>query len=141
MGTLVEPLYPGKYVRVHVYSAAQSYLTPCDPIDCGPQGFSVQGLPRQDYWSRLPSPTPADLLNPGTEPTFPALAGRFFTTEPAGRPMYPGTPEAKPQPYIVSSSACVCSQSLSRVRLFMTPQTVARQAPLSMGFSRQEYWR
>ena len=22
----------------------------------------------------------------------------------------------------------------------MTPQTVARQAPLSMGFSRQEYW-
>ena len=29
---------------------------------------------------------------------------------------------------------------LSRVRLFATPWTVARQAPLSMGFSRQEYW-
>ena len=27
-----------------------------------------------------------------------------------------------------------------RVRLFVTPWTVARQAPLSMGFSRQEYW-
>ena len=31
-------------------------------------------------------------------------------------------------------------KSLSRVRLFVTPWTVALQAPLSMGFSRQEYW-
>ena len=31
-------------------------------------------------------------------------------------------------------------KSLSRVRLFATPWTVARQAPLSMGFSRPEYW-
>ena len=29
---------------------------------------------------------------------------------------------------------------LSRVRLFATPWTVTQQAPLSMGFSRQEYW-
>ena len=31
-------------------------------------------------------------------------------------------------------------QSLSRVRFFVIPWTVAPQAPLSMGFSRQEYW-
>ena len=31
-------------------------------------------------------------------------------------------------------------KSLSRVRLFATPWTVAYQAPLSMGFSRQECW-
>ena len=31
-------------------------------------------------------------------------------------------------------------KSLSRVRLFVTPWIVAYQAPLSMGFSRQEYW-
>ena len=30
--------------------------------------------------------------------------------------------------------------TLSRVRLSVTPWTVARQAPLSMEFSRQEYW-
>ena len=30
---------------------------------------------------------------------------------------------------------------LSCVCLFVTPWTVARQAPLSMGLSRQEYWR
>ena len=29
---------------------------------------------------------------------------------------------------------------LSCVRLFVTPWTVAYQAPLSVGFSRQEYW-
>ena len=31
-------------------------------------------------------------------------------------------------------------KSLSPVRLFATPWTVAYQAPPSMGFSRQEYW-
>ena len=31
-------------------------------------------------------------------------------------------------------------QSLSRVQLFTTPLTVAHQAPLSMGFPRQDYW-
>ena len=31
-------------------------------------------------------------------------------------------------------------KSLSRVRLFGTPCTVAYQGPQSMGFSRQEYW-
>ena len=31
-------------------------------------------------------------------------------------------------------------KSLSRVRLFVIPWTVAYRAPPSMGFSRQEYW-
>ena len=31
-------------------------------------------------------------------------------------------------------------KSLCHVRLFATLWTVARQSPLSMGFSRQEYW-
>ena len=31
-------------------------------------------------------------------------------------------------------------KSLSHVRLFATPWTVAYQAPLPMGFARQEYW-
>ena len=36
-------------------------------------------------------------------------------------------------------SACVLG-CFSRVQLFATPWTMARQTPLSMGFSRQEYW-
>ena len=34
----------------------------------------------------------------------------------------------------------IVAQSLSCVRLFATPWTVAYQASPSMGFSRQEYW-
>ena len=40
------------------------------------------GFPRQEYWSGLPFPPPGDLPHPETKPTFPALAGRFFTAEP-----------------------------------------------------------
>ena len=35
---------------------------------------------------------------------------------------------------------CACAQLLSHSWLFVTPWTLAYQAPLSMGFSRQEYW-
>ena len=35
---------------------------------------------------------------------------------------------------------CAKMKSTSHVQLFVTPWTVAYQAPLSMGFSRQEYW-
>ena len=37
-------------------------------------------------------------------------------------------------------ASCVCATALSRVQLFATPRTVARQTSLSMGFSRQVYW-
>ena len=36
-------------------------------------------------WSRFPSP--GDLPKPGIKPVSPTLAGAFFTTEPAGKPM------------------------------------------------------
>ena len=35
---------------------------------------------------------------------------------------------------------CAHVQFLSHFQIFVTPWTVARQAPLSMGFSRQEHW-
>ena len=41
---------------------------------------------------------------------------------------------------IMASGLISSVQSLSHVRLFATPWTAAYQAPLSMGFSRQEYW-
>ena len=43
-------------------------------------------------------------------------------------------------PSEVSPKVKMKVKSLSRVRLFGTLWTVAHQAPLSMGFSRQEYW-
>ena len=45
------------------------------------------GLPRQEYWSGLPFPSPGDLLDPGIEFLSPALAGGFFTPELPGKPL------------------------------------------------------
>ena len=48
---------------------------------------------RQEYWSRLPFPTPVDLPNPGIQPASlgsPALAGGFFITESPGNTSYIG---------------------------------------------------
>ena len=40
----------------------------------------------QPYCSELPFPSLGDLPDPGIEPTYPTLAGRFFTTESYGKP-------------------------------------------------------
>ena len=53
------------------------------------------GCPKQKYCSGLPFPPPGGLSNPGIKavsPASPALAGRFFTTEPSGKCKY-GKPE------------------------------------------------
>ena len=76
----------------------------------------------------LPFPPLGDFSGPDIElvsPVSPALAGRLFTTEPPGKS---------------HTGMKVKVKSLSPVRLFATPWTVAYQAPPSMGFSRQEDW-
>ena len=49
-------------------------------------------ISRQEYWSGLPFPHPGDLPEPGIEPTSPALAGGFFTTEPPVKPGHKDIP-------------------------------------------------
>ena len=59
-------------------------------MDCSPPGSLSIEFPRQQYWSELPFPPLADLLDPGIEPlslVSPALAGRFFTIVPPGKPL------------------------------------------------------
>ena len=51
-------------------------------------GLSVR-FSQEEYWSGLPFPPPGDLPDPGSEPislVSPALDGRLFNTEPAGKP-------------------------------------------------------
>ena len=45
------------------------------------------GFSRQEYWRDLPVPSSGDICDPGIESVSPALAGRFFTTEPPGNPL------------------------------------------------------
>ena len=61
-------------------------------MDCSLPGSSVHGilqariLENTGYWNGLLCPPSGDLPDPGIEPASPALGGRFFTTEPLGKP-------------------------------------------------------
>ena len=57
---------------------AQLCLTLCDPMDYSCQSPLSMRFPRQEYWSRLPFPSPGYRPDPGIEPASPALAGGFF---------------------------------------------------------------
>ena len=50
------------------------------------QASQSMGFSRQEYWSRLPFPTPRDLSKPGIELASSELAAGFFITEPPGKP-------------------------------------------------------
>ena len=51
------------------------------------QASLSMGLSRQEYWSGLPSLSPGDLPNPGTEPRSPGLSGDALP-EPPGKPRF-----------------------------------------------------
>ena len=61
---------------------AKSCLTLCNPWTVAHQTPLSLGFPMHEYLSGLPFPSPGDLPDSWIEPTSPALAGGFFTTEP-----------------------------------------------------------
>ena len=80
--------YIYKCVCVCVCLVTHSRLTPCNPMDYSPPGFSVpEDFSRQEYWSSLPCPLPGDLPNPGIEPRSPALQVDSLPSKPAGKPI------------------------------------------------------
>ena len=66
---------------------AQSCLTLCDPKDCNPPGSSVHGLSQARVLEWVAMPFSRGSSQPGMKPKSPALAGRFFTAEPPGKPL------------------------------------------------------
>ena len=144
----------------------QSCLTLCDPIDGSPPGSAIPGIlqsrtlewvaisfsnawkwkvkvksishvrllatpwtvayqappsmgfSRQEYWSGVPFVRRAELWAQTSR-----ISELMLTSA-----------------LVPSVCVCVCTQLLIRVPLFATPWTLVCQAPLSMEFSRQEYW-
>ena len=125
---MVCPFFPGSR-RLPVHHdrlRACTCVLPC-PTFCNPWTGACPAplfmeFPSQAYWSGSALPTPGDLSDPGIEPASSALAGRFFPIVPPGK--------------------CKILHASARAQscLFVAPWTVARQAPLSMEFARQEYW-
>ena len=81
-------LYVCLYILVCCCLVAKSCPTLCDPMDYSPLGFSVQEISQARIQNGLPFPSPEDLPDPEIEPTYPALAGGFFTTETPGKPLW-----------------------------------------------------
>ena len=76
-------LRPSFVVAVQLLSCVQLFATPWTVAYQAPLSMA---FPWQEYRSRLPFPSPGDLPDPGIEPMSPALAGRFFISEPLGKP-------------------------------------------------------
>ena len=63
------------------------FSTLCDSMDCSPPGSSVHGIfQARNTGVGCHYCPPGGLPNPGIKPVSSALAGRFFTTEPPGKP-------------------------------------------------------
>jgi len=55
-------------------------------MDYSPPGTFVHGISQTRILEWAAIPTPGNIPHPGIKPTSPASAGRFFTTEPPGKP-------------------------------------------------------
>ena len=75
---------------VCVCSVTQLCLTLCNPWTVAHQTSLSMEFPRHEYWIGFPFSPPEDLPDSEIElesPAAPALAGKFFATEPPGKPL------------------------------------------------------
>ena len=90
VGSDLQFCFPLRHVLLHMHVSACSVM----PNSATPWAATCHvplsmGIFRQEYWSGWPFLNPEDLPDPGTRVTSsasPALASRFFTTEPPGKP-------------------------------------------------------
>ena len=71
------------FVSVCVLSHIRLFATPWTVAHHAPLSIRFS---RQEYWSGLLFPPPGNLPDPGIEPRSPESAGKFFTSEPPGKP-------------------------------------------------------
>ena len=74
-------------IRAKSFSRVQLFLT---PMDFNPPGSSVHGIFQARILEWVAISIPGDLPDPGIElmsRASPAMAGRFFTTAPPGKPL------------------------------------------------------
>ena len=133
-------------VKVKLLSCVQLFATPWTVAYQAPPSM---GFSRWEFWTGLPFPSPRDLPNPGIKPAAkllqacPTLCDPIDSSPPGSS--VPEILQARTLEWVAISFSKawkwkVKVKSLSRVRPSATPWTAAHQAPLSMGFSRQEYW-
>ena len=71
-------------VKVKSFSHVRLFVTPWTVVYQVPPSM---GLSRQECWSGLPFPSPRGSSQPRDQTWVSCIAGRFFTTEPPGKPL------------------------------------------------------
>ena len=133
-------------------------VNPATPWTVACHAPPSMGFSRQEYWSGLPYSIPGIFLTQGSDLCRQLPVCHLGNTKRiASQGIWTfGVYAAYCQGFlsVVTKTVWLCSfthelmhrkkkvkvKLLSRVRLFVTPWTVAYQAPPSMGFSRQESW-
>ena len=64
------------------------HIQVCDPVDYSLPGSAVHGISKARILAWVAISFSGDLCDPKIKPVSPALAGRFFTTEPPGKPIH-----------------------------------------------------
>ena len=133
----------GHHIHLCICVNAQSYLTLCNPMDCRPPGSSVHGIfqARVLEWGAIAFSSHYAAAK--SLQSYPTLCDPIDGRPPGSS--VPGILQARTLEWVAIffSNAWkwkVKVKLLSCVLLLATPWTAAYQAPLSMGFSRQEYW-
>ena len=65
-------------MKVKLLSGVQLFVTPWTVAYQAPPSVEFS---RQEYWSRLPFPSPGDLPDPGIEPGYPTLQADALQSE------------------------------------------------------------
>ena len=112
---------------------AQSFPTLCDRMDCSLPGSSDHIILQARILQGFAVPFSMGSFWPRDWTLISCIAGRFLSwiilSDSLDGIVADGIKKKRKK-----------AKSLNCVQLFVTPWTVAYQAPLSMGFSRQAYW-
>ena len=112
-----------------VWSVTQLCLTLCIPMDCSPPGSSIHGIFQGRMLEQVARYHVRESFRLRIEPTsftYPALADEFFTIVPPGKPtLFIGD---------------LYTDLVAKLGPTLYDPIVAHQGPLSMWFSREEYW-
>ena len=130
------------WVKLHITCMVHAELLQlclmlCNPIDCSPPGSSIHGNSPGKNTAAAAAAAAKSLQSCLT------LCDPIDGSPPGSS--VPGILKARTLEWVAISFSNtwkwkVKVKSLSHVWLLATPWTAAYQAPLSMGFSRQEYW-
>ena len=78
-------IFHGEVIFHHIYILSRVWF--CNSIDCSLPGSFILGFSRQEYWSRLPFPSPGDLPDPGIKPRSLALQADSLPLSHQGSPV------------------------------------------------------